>query len=99
MADDMGTSSSCSISAPVRTWIRSVSGTTASTALRNCWSDWPAASPMGASPCQNEGSRVAVNFEMIEQQFHEIFGFIQQDLCRIVQVEPGVNYAAAALIT
>jgi hypothetical protein len=42
---------------------------------------------------------VAVNFEKIEQQFHEIFGFIQQDLCRIVQVEPGVNYAAAALIT
>ncbi len=41
---------------------------------------------------------MAIDFEAIEQRFREIFGFIQQDLARIAQVEPGVNYAAAALI-
>jgi len=41
---------------------------------------------------------MAIDFKAIEQRFCEIFGFIQQDLLRIIQVEPGVNYAAAALI-
>jgi len=29
------------------------SGTTASSALRNCWRCWPRASPMAASPCRS----------------------------------------------
>ena len=41
---------------------------------------------------------MAVDFHAIEQRFREIFGFIQEDLSRIIQVEPDVNYAAAALI-
>jgi hypothetical protein len=41
---------------------------------------------------------MAVNFDAIEQRFREIFEFIQQDLSRIIRVEPGVNYAAAAVI-
>jgi hypothetical protein len=41
---------------------------------------------------------MAVDFQAIEQRFREIFGFIQEDLSRIIQIEPGVNYAAAALI-
>ena len=41
---------------------------------------------------------MAIDFRAIEQRFGELFGFIQQDLSRIIQLEPGVNYAAAALV-
>ncbi|MGA2325080.1 MAG: hypothetical protein ABSH05_02220 [Bryobacteraceae bacterium] len=39
-----------------------------------------------------------IGFAAIEKQFDETLGFLQRDLSRIRVLEPGVNYAAAALI-
>lgn len=39
-----------------------------------------------------------IEFAKIEKQFEETLGFLQRDLSRIRVLEPGVNYAAAALI-
>ena len=40
---------------------------------------------------------MAVSFEDIEKKFHEIFGFIRDDLKRILPIDPGGNYAVASL--
>lgn len=39
-----------------------------------------------------------IDFSAIERQFRETLGFIQQDLARLLTLNPGVNYAAAAVI-
>ena len=40
---------------------------------------------------------MAVRFEDIKDKFHEIFGFIRDDLERMLTLHPGVNFAAASL--
>ena len=40
---------------------------------------------------------MAVSFEDIEKKFQEIFGFIRDDLKRILRIDPGGNYAVASL--
>lgn len=40
---------------------------------------------------------MAVSFEDIKDKFHKIFGFIRDDLKRILTLDPGGNYAVASL--